>query len=743
MTTASKSRKRTRAKTTKQTFGTFLGVYTPSVLTILGLIMYLRFGWVVGNLGLPLTLVVLLLATSITFITGLSASAVATNMRVGVGGEYYIISRSLGLELGGAIGIPLFLCRTLSITFYSFGLAESIVAFWPAGWGEVTPALIQMMAAGIIIIITLVAGKSAGLALKLQIPIMIAVGLSILALVIGVLSSEMRMPELTSTYRSAPEGLWYVFAVFFPAVTGFTAGIGMSGDLKDPQRSIPRGTLMAVLTGVLTYSLILVLLSVTASLSLEELAQSGIVWVKIAVLGAWLVLPGVWGAILSSAFGSVLSGPRVLQALANDGLAPRIFKRLSKTGQPTLATWVSGILALLAVSLGELNAVAQFVTILFLTLYVTINLSAALEKLAGDPSFRPTINVPWYVSLLGSFGAVLVMFLINPLACIAAIVIELALYSFLRRQSMKKRWGDVRAGVWVALARFSLLKLRNHKNDPRNWRPHILLFVGDASKRIGLVRLANWFNQNRGMVTACQLVIGDLDRDDFELIKMREEMDEMIDSEDLIAFSEVNVVSEYENGVLDVVQANGMAGLQSNTVMFGWSDKAGRLESMLRIMRSVSKTGRSTIISRLNWSHEPGQQMQIDIWWGGMQNNGDLMLLLAYLLSLNPEWIGAKFMVRSIVNSAKERSSMVNSLNKLVPATRINATTEVIVRPTGMTVTELMHQYSENSDVVFMGLMIPKRGKEAEYAERVDKLARGFKTSIFVHNASEFAGNLI
>ena len=118
-------------------FGTFLGVYTPSVLTILGLIMYLRFGWVVGNVGLPMTLFIVLLATSITAITALSASAVATNMRVGVGGEYFMISRSLGLELGGAIGIPLFLCRTLSITFYSFGLAESILAFWPASWGPI------------------------------------------------------------------------------------------------------------------------------------------------------------------------------------------------------------------------------------------------------------------------------------------------------------------------------------------------------------------------------------------------------------------------------------------------------------------------------------------------------------------------------------------------------------------------------------------------------------------------------
>ena len=327
-------------------FGTFLGVYTPSILTILGLIMYLRFGWVVGNVGLPLTILIVLVASSITFITALSASAVATNMKVGVGGEYYMISRSLGLELGGAIGIPLYLCRTLSITFYSFGLSESILSFWPADWGTIPSYSSLALTAGIIVIITAVSGKSASLALKLQIPIMILVGLSLFALIAGVFSAPLRTPELTATYRTAPEGFWYVFAVFFPAVTGFTAGIGMSGDLKNPRKSIPKGTMLAVISGTLIYLTIPVFLGITTRVSPEELGEPIIIWTKIAVLGAWLVFPAVWGAILSSAFGSVLGGPRVLQALAKDGLAPKFLARLSKTGQPTVATWISGAIAL-------------------------------------------------------------------------------------------------------------------------------------------------------------------------------------------------------------------------------------------------------------------------------------------------------------------------------------------------------------------------------------------------------------
>ena len=724
-------------------FGTFLGVFTPSVLTILGLIMYLRFGWVVGNVGLGITILIVLVSSSITFITAMSASAIATNMRVGVGGEYFLISRSLGLELGGAIGIPLFLCRTLSITFYSFGLVESILSFWPGAWGPIPFYLAQALTAAIIIIITVVSSKSAGLALKLQIPIMAAVGLSIIALVGGVFTGGLRSPEWVPTYRTAPAGFWYVFAVFFPAVTGFTAGIGMSGDLKDPRRSIPRGTLLAVVTGTLIYLFIPILLALTTRISAEELAQPGIVWVKVALLGAWLVYPGLWGAILSSAFGSVLGGPRVLQALASDGLAPSFLARLSKTGQPTIATLVSGAIALAAVALGGLNAVAQFVTILFLTLYIIINFSAAIEKLVGDPSYRPTINVPWFVSLIGSLGAVVIMFLINPYACAAAIILEFLLYLYLRRRVMQKRWGDVRAGLWVWLARFALVQLKSHSGDPRNWRPHILLFAGDPAKRISLVRLACWFNQNRGVVTVCQLIKGDLTDNALDVERMQLEMNQDLDEEGLVAFGEVDVVQDFEKGVIDVAQANGIAGLQSNTVMFGWPRRRERLESQLRIIRGLSKTGKSTIIARINWAHEPGQQKRIDLWWGGLQNNGDLMLLLAYLLTLNSEWRDAKILVHSIARDEEEQTNQLAALADLIPETRINAESKVILKPSDQTIAEVIHDNSRNADVVILGLMEPEPGAESDYADRLTNMVEGLKTTIFVRSAGKFAGRLV
>ena len=725
-------------------FGTFLGVYTPSVLTILGLVMYLRFGWVVGNLGLGMTLLVVFLASSITFITALSASAIATNMHVGVGGEYYMISRSLGLELGGAIGIPLYLCRTLSITFYSFGLAEAIAMFWPAHAGEIASHHIQLIAVIVIVIITLISGKSAGLALKLQIPIMIAVGLSIIALLIGVFSGQLKAPEMTATFRTAPKGFWYVFAVFFPAVTGFTAGIGMSGDLKDPRKSIPKGTMGAVVTGLLVYLFIPIILSISAKMSPEELASSGVeTWNRIALFGAWIVVPGIFGAILSSAFGSVLGGPRVLQSLAQDRLAPSFLAKLSKTGQPTISTWISGAIALVAVALGNLNNVAQFVSILFLTLYVMINLSAALESLTGDASYRPKIKVPWYVSLLGSFGAIAVMFLISPLACIFGIFFEIILFWVLRRRSMQKEWGDVRAGFWISLARFALLKLKSHENDPRNWRPNILVFLEDLEKNLTLVQIAYLMNQRRGILTICKLVIGDLKKNEFNIKEATAKMDDILEQEGIVAFNEVDVIQNFESGSLKIAQANGFAGLHSNTVMFGWSEDLRRMTSILKVIRIISSYQKSTLLVRTNQTPKSSANNRIDIWWRGKHSNGDLMLLLAHLLNLNSDWKNSKILIYTVILVEEDKEFMLNILHEMISEVRIKAEVEVIIKPKDQSVDQIILQNSSNSDIVFMGLNLAEPGEEKNYIERLDELSKGLKTTIFVRNGETFAGELI
>ncbi|HKI83102.1 MAG TPA: Na-K-Cl cotransporter, partial [Candidatus Krumholzibacteria bacterium] len=273
--------------------GAFLGVYTPTVLTILGVIMYLRLGWVTGQVGLARTLLIVVIANLITLVTTLSFSAIATNFRVGVGGAYFIISRSLGLEFGGAIGLPLFLSQALSVSLYAFGLAESLRLLWPG-------IPLQFVAFAIVVAVAVLALRGAQMALRAQLPIMALIVLSLVALVGGAFHGPKVQTEIA--HPAVALGFWAVFAVFFPAVTGIMAGLGLSGDLRDPIKAIPRGALAATITGFVVYLLIPIVL--VRGASPEALRENPMIWTKIAPLGVLLVMPGLWGAIFSSAVGS-------------------------------------------------------------------------------------------------------------------------------------------------------------------------------------------------------------------------------------------------------------------------------------------------------------------------------------------------------------------------------------------------------------------------------------------------------
>ncbi len=718
-------------------FGTFLGVFTPSVLTILGLIMYLRFGWVIGNVGLIWTLVIVLLACSITFITALSASAIATNMTVGVGGEYFMISRSLGLELGGAIGIPLYFCRTLSVTFYCFGMAEALMIFWPEAMGPIPSYAIQLITAAIITLITLLSGKSAALVLKSQIPILILVGLSILALLIGGLSGPLQAPQLNPTYTTAPEGFWYVFAVFFPAVTGFATGIGMSGDLKDPNKSIPIGTISAVLTCLLIYILIPLIMASSGKVSSSELLDASIGtqnWTKIALFGGLFIFPAVIGAILSSAFGSILNAPRVLQALSSDGLGPRYFAKLSKTGQPTIATWATGGIALIAVFLGGLNTIAVLVSVLFLTLYVAINLSAAIEVLVSEPSYRPRIKVPWVISLLGALGAIFVMFLISPIACVVALIIEGAIFYFLKRRTLEQQWGDVGSGMWLSIAKRALLNHSKQKRKLRNWRPQILLFAKDINDRLPLVKLGAAISQSKGVFTISQLVRIDEDVS-FEAIEAkRNKMQESIQQSGIEAFCEVNIVTDIKNGIQEIAKAHGIAGMKSNTIMEGWSEDAeGRLKQ-LNNLRKLAQSGKNILFVRFGKKLIEKKEKKITIWWGGKEQNADLMLLLAYLLSITTAYKAYTIEIISIVSDKNEIKELKEYIENQLPKARIMANVEILVQGQ-KSPQEIIKERSKNSEIVFIGLRIPEAGKESQVADWSAKISENLNTTIFVYNA--------
>jgi len=710
--------------------GTFLGVFTPTLLTILGVIMYLRAGWVVGNAGVLGTLLIVVLANGITFITSLSLSSLSTNMKVGVGGAYYLLSRSMGLEIGGALGIPLYLSQTLSLTLYSFGLAESMRVLWPA-------APVEPIAAVVVVGVVLIAARSTVMALRMQLPIMILIGLSLVSLFLGVDWHTVKAEPMGPWVDG---GFWQVFAVFFPAVTGILAGVGLSGDLKDPGRSIPRGVLAAVIVSFGVY--LVVPLALARGADAATLRADPLIWTKLAWVGV-LVMPGLWGAIFSSAIGSILTAPRTLQALASDGLLPAFLGKVDeRTGEPLLALRISGGVALAAVALGNLNAVATVVSMFFLTTYGMLNLAAGLEDMVKDTSYRPRIRTPWWLSLLGAFGCFVAMWAINPTAFLLAVLIEGGIWWVLSNRAMKGAWGDLRAGLWFAMARFAVLRLRTSRPDPRQWRPHILVFTADLARSLSMVRLAGRFSQDHGIVTVNTMLLGDVD-DHAQAEAMQARNAQLLRGEGLLAFCEVTAVPDLESGIVTITQAHGFGGLESNMVMLGWPEREGDLARMLGITRRLARLRKSAMILRPSPEHGPASEGDILIWWKGRESNGDLMLLLAHLLTLSEGWRRRKVRLLSLVDSPEEAALLEAAQRQMLEDGRIHAEVQAIVHPPDLSVADLMRRSSQQAGLVFLGLPVAEPGQEAEAARRLLGLLEGMPNAILVRNGGPFRGRLV
>ena len=225
--------------------------------------------------------------------------------------------------------------------------------------------------------------------------------------------------------------------------------------------------------------------------------------------------------------------------------------------------------------------------------------------------------------------------------------------------------------------------------------------------------------------------------------EQRREIDATLAEAGVAAFSEVHVVPDLETGILGIAQANGFAGLESNTVIFGWADEEEGLAAQLRLLRLMSQLRMSTILARMPDRQGPRDRHRIDVWWGGLENNGDLMLLLAHLLNMDPEWRPARVRIRTIVRTAEEQPSMLRRLRHLVSEVRIRAEADVIVKPDDKEISEVMHEASAEADVVFLGLMVPEPGDELTYARRLIMLTEGFQTALFVRNGERFAGEML
>jgi solute carrier family 12 sodium/potassium/chloride transporter 2 len=461
---------------TKKTFGTFAGVFTPTTLTILGVIMYIRQPWVVGNAGVVGALGIVLLAVAITLTTALSLSSITTNVRIGSGGAFSLISQSLGLEIGGAIGIPFYFAQSIAVAMYIFGFREGIQTIIP----DVNPIILDML------IFALVMGTafiSTSFAFKIQYVILGIIILSLISIYGSLFVRELNFNfEWFGTYPGSVENnfggssFWIVFAVFFPAVTGVMAGANMSGDLTNPRKSIPYGTISSVILTTIIYISLIFVASMIATP--EELAKNYNVFIDKALFGP-IVLAGLLGATLSSALGSFVGAPRILLALGEKNILPKSkqLAKLSKKGEPVTAMLVTAFIVLFGISLRNLNTIAPLLTMFFMITYAMVNVVALVEQTLGLPSYRPTIKIPLIIPAVGAFGSIAIMFILNVLVALFSLIFIVIFYLYLVRMNIKSAAGDSRSGLFTALAEWATKKTNalRPQREVRSWRPDLLI----------------------------------------------------------------------------------------------------------------------------------------------------------------------------------------------------------------------------------------------------------------------------
>lgn len=637
------------------------GVFTPDVLTILGVIMYLRLGWVVGNAGLLGALAIIVLAKLITIATALSMSSITTNIKIGAGGAYSIISKSLGLEAGGSIGIPFYISQTLSAALYIVGFTE--------GWLRIFPdhpaLLISMIVWGLVIVI---ASVSVNFAIRVQYIIMAIIGFSILSFFLLPNAPVENVP-LVGNFEDAD--FWLVFAIFFPAVTGIMAGANLSGDLKNPRRAIPIGTLSAIAVTMVIY--ISMTFVAAKFIPAAELRGNQMVMVDNSWWGP-AVLMGILAATFSSALGSVLGAPRILQALAEHRTAPfhTFFEKKTSRNEPLNAMVFTAGVIVLALIFGNLNALASLITMFFLITYGMINLVVFIQQSMQIISFRPTFKIPRFVSLFGAVGCGFVMFLINPVFSFVAILIIIGLYFWLGKRELKSDWGDIRGGMFLVLAERASRLAAQFPRHQISWKPDLLVPIDDPEIWTGSLLFIRNIVYPSGSIFAFTVREDHIDKTD----KALAELVSPLKNQNLMVHHTTIEDSSFLHGSRLVIQTLKAGAMRPNSLFLTVGSNPKKDETIRTTIQYASESDLGIVLLFQHPRLAFGMQKDVNIWLRDKSPNWHLAMLIALQINLN--WEG-KLNLITVAQEQKDERRLHNFLEKISDKARLPSMTEFYV----------------------------------------------------------------
>jgi len=727
-------------------FGT-APVFFTAISTILGAILFLRFGFAVGTLGFWGVVLIIILGHMVTIPTALAISELATNKKVEGGGEYFIISRSFGLNIGGTIGIALYLSQAISVAFYVIAFTEAFSFLFD--WVEKTAGFVlprqTISIPAMIALAFLILKRGANLGVK---ALYWVVAILFIAIGLFFLGSS---PEPAGEYywqsnaaMRNMDNFFVVFAIVFPAFTGMTAGVGLSGDLRKPSKSIPIGTLAATFTGMIVYFFIIYKLAVTASS--QELTENQLSMATIA-LGGMIIIPlGLAASTISSALGSVMVAPRTLQALAKDSTFPS--KRINnwlKAGresdnEPVNASLVTAVIATAFVAMGSVDAVAEIISMFFMVTYGSLCLISFLNHFGSSPSYRPAFRSKWFISLIGFVVAIWVMFRINAPYAIVALVLITLIYIFIhnyhkRRQGLEAIFANAMFQVNRNLQVY--LQKQGGRKLLKEWRPSIICISEESFDRRAAFDMLNWISYSYGFGTYLHLIKGYYCTQTSE--QATSELKRLIRlyGKHNHTYIDTIISPSYTSAIAQAIQVPGISGMENNMVMFEFDKENPKgLPGILDNYALINSGGFDVCILATS-KRSIDFTKEIHIWIQSIDTeNANLMILMGFIITGHPVWKKSRIRIFEIcseesLDKTRERMKQL-LLEGRMPITEKNL--EIIVQQTGVSSKSIINEKSADAALTLIGFRSDTIRKNGE------KVLSGYGntgTVLFVNAASE------
>lgn len=733
--------------TDSKKFGT-APVFFTAISTILGAILFLRFGFAVGTLGFWGVILIILLGHLVTIPTALAISEIATNKRVEGGGEYFIISRSFGLNIGATIGIALFFSQAISVAFYVIAFTEAfefLFNYITENFGFTLPrqAISLPVMAGLAVLII---KKGANLGVK---ALYIVVAILFISLVMFFLGNTGHADQSTFNLGTAqlrnPQDFFVVFAIIFPAFTGMTAGVGLSGDLKKPSVSIPLGTTLATFTGMILYFFIVFKLAKSAPI--EDLLEHQLIMARIALGGAIVIPLGLAASTISSALGSVMVAPRTLQALALDRAFPSkkvnfwLSKGRAEDNEPVNASLVTSVIAFIFVALGDVNAVASIISMFFMVTYGSLCLISFLNHFGSSPSYRPSFKSRWYISLTGFIVAVWVMFKISTLYALFSFGLIAAIYLYVDYyHKSRKGFASIFANALFQLNRNLQVMIQNKqsKKNQREWRPSAICISKDSFKRDKAFRLLNWISYKYGFGTYLHHIVGYYSKNTSEQARMEhKKLLEHVNNIENHVYIDTLISPSNTSAIAQAIQIPGIAGMENNMVIFEYDKENPTNLTEIIDNFALVNSGDFDICILASSNREIPYSKGIHIWINSLDTeNANLMIFLGFIISGHPDWKKGHIQIFNICRP-EEVESTKKAMDELVLSGRLpisGKNIKLIIQEPEVSIKSIINENSSNAGITLIGMREERIKKEKEKVfEGYDELG----TILFVHSEEQ------